>query len=67
MNIKTYLNLNIIFECLGRINIIEGLKKVGSYGYSQNFQRFEERYSDLEKEIKVFRYEKYPLKLVTEK
>lgn len=64
---KDLLKFKHHFESIGRINILEGLKKPGSYGYSLNFQRFEERYSDLEKEIKIFNYEKYPVALLTEK
>lgn len=55
------------FESIGSVNILEGLKKPGSYGYSSNFQRFEERYSDLENEIKIFKYEKYPIELFMKK
>lgn len=63
---KDLLKFKHHFESIGRIGILEGLKKPGSFGYSLNFQRFEERYSDLEKEIKIFEYEKYPIALVTE-
>lgn len=49
------------FEKVGTLKIIEGLKKTGSLGYEDNFERFETIFSDLENHIKIFQYKKYPL------
>lgn len=64
---KDLLKFKHHFESIGRVNILEGLKKPGSYGFSVNFKRFEERYWDLEKQIEIFKYEKYPIELLIDK
>lgn len=58
---KDFINFKDRFEKVGTLKIIEGLKKTGSFGYEDNFERFETIFSDLENYIKVFQYKKYPL------
>jgi len=55
------------FEKIGSIKIVDGLKMSGSYGYFQNFERFEERHKDLDEQIRIFGYNKYPIEIMIEK
>jgi hypothetical protein len=64
---KDLLKFKDSFEKIGSIKIFEGLKKTGSFGYSENFERFEDRYSDLDKQINIFGYKKYPIEIMIEK
>ncbi|MFD1014659.1 hypothetical protein [Winogradskyella rapida] len=64
---KDLLKFKDSFEKVGSVKIVEGLKKTGSFGYSDNFERFEDRYDDLDKEIKIFDYKKYPIEIMIEK
>jgi hypothetical protein len=64
---KDLLKFKDSFEKVGSIKIVEGLKKTGSFGYSENFERFEDRYSDLDKQINIFGYKKYPIEIMIEK
>ena len=64
---KDLLKFKDSFEKIGSVKIVEGLKKTGSFGYSENFERFEKRYADLENEIKIFGYKKYPIEIMIEK
>ncbi len=45
---KDLLKFKNSFEKVGSVNIIDGLKKTGSFGYLESFERFEERYDDLD-------------------
>lgn len=58
---KDFVHFKDRFEKVGTLKIIEGLKKTGSLGYEDNFERFETIFSDLENHIKIFQYKKYPL------
>jgi hypothetical protein len=58
---KDFINFKDRFEKVGSLIIIEGLKATGSFGYVENFERFETIFSDLENRIKVFQYKKYPV------
>jgi len=49
---------------LGTLRIIEGLKQTGSFGYAGDYNRFEEIFGDLEKQMKIFQWKKYPVKVV---
>lgn len=49
------------FQKIGTLKIIEGLKKMGSLRYMENFERFEEIFSDLESYIEISKYKKYPV------
>ncbi|WP_027419128.1 hypothetical protein [Crocinitomix catalasitica] len=64
---KDLLKFKDSFEKVGSVKIVEGLKKIGSFGYSENFERFEERYTDLDKQISIFGYKKYPIEIMIEK
>lgn len=61
---KDFINFKDRFERVGSLNIIEGLKKTGSFGYEENFERFEDVFGDLEKHIRIFQYQKYPVKVL---
>ncbi|MCD8433539.1 hypothetical protein LNJ05_12280 [Tenacibaculum finnmarkense genomovar ulcerans] len=64
---KDLLKFKDSFERIGSVNIIDGLKKTGSFGYSENFERFEEKYDDLDKQISIFGYKKYPIEIMIKK
>jgi len=59
---KDFINFKDKFEKVGTLKIIEGLKNLGSFGYEENFERFEEIFLDLERHIEIFKYKKYPVK-----
>lgn len=63
---KDLLKFKNQFECIGSLKIIEGLKKEGSFGYSCEFQDFEQKYKDLNNQMGVFGYKKYPISIMTE-
>jgi len=63
---KDLLKFKNSFEKVGSIKIVEGLKRTGSFGYSENFEDFEEMYSDLDKKISIFGYKKYPIEIMIE-
>ncbi len=58
---KDFINFKDRFEKVGTLKIIEGLKETGSFGYEENFERFETIFSDLENHIKIFQQKKYPV------
>jgi hypothetical protein len=58
---KDFINFKDKFEKVGTLKIIEGLKETGSFGYEENFERFETIFSDLENHIKIFQQKKYPV------
>lgn len=61
---KDLLNIKDKFEKIGELPIADGLKKVGSLGYEDSYERYDETYSELENQIKVFGYQKYPIKVI---
>lgn len=58
---KDLINFKDRFEKVGTLKIIEGLKQTGSFGYEENFERFETIFGDLENHIKIFQHKKYPV------
>jgi len=58
---KDFINFKDRFEKVGTLKIIEGLKETGSFGYEENFERFETIFGDLENHIKIFQQKKYPV------
>ena len=58
---KDFINFKDQFEKIGTLKIIEGLKETGSFGYEENFERFETVFGDLENYIRIFQYKKYPV------
>ena len=54
------------FEFVGKLKIKESFKKDGGYSYESSFDRFESIFSDLEKHMKVFGEQKYPVSLLCE-
>jgi hypothetical protein len=63
---KDLINFKDKFEKVGTLKIIEGLKETGSFGYQENFERFETIFSDLENHIKIFQHKKYPVTTLCE-
>lgn len=52
------------FEKIGEISIAEGLKDLSSLSYLSSFEEFDEAYVDLEEQIAIFRYQKYPVRIL---
>lgn len=63
---KDFVKFKDKFEKVGTLKIVEGLKKMGSFGYEVNFERFETIFGDLENQIKIFQQKKYPVKILCE-
>lgn len=61
---KDFINFKVEFEKVGTLKIIKGLKKTGSFGYAEEYERFEEIFGDLENHIKIFGYNKYPVRIL---
>lgn len=61
---KDFINFKDKFEKVGSLQIVEGLKQTGSFGYEETFERFEDIFGDLENHLKVFQYKKYPVKIL---
>lgn len=61
---KDLLNFKNRFEKIGELSITEGLKKIGSIGGEDSFERYDETYTELDNQIKVFGYQKYPIRIV---
>jgi hypothetical protein len=64
---KDLANFKDRFEKVGSLQIIEGLKQTGSFGYFGDFQRFEDTFSDFDKYISIFHSKKYPLTVLCER
>ncbi len=63
---KDLLKIKNYLEKTGQIKIIDGLKEIGSIGYEYTFERYEKIFSDLESQIEIFGYKKYPIKIIEE-
>lgn len=63
---KDFINFKDKFEKVGTLKIYEGLKQNGTFGYLTNFERFEDFFSDLDKQIRIFNHKVYPVKLICE-
>lgn len=61
---KNLLNFKNRFEKIGQLDIIEGLKEIGSFSGEDSFERYDETYTGLDNQIKVFGYQKYPIRIV---
>ncbi len=61
---KDFLKIKDRFEKIGDLNLIDGLKEVGSLGYEDNYQRYNDIYSNLDENIRIFGYNKYPIEIV---
>jgi hypothetical protein len=61
---KDLLNIKDKYEKIGELNIINGLKEVGSLGYENSYERYDETYTQLDEQIKIFGYKKYPIRIV---
>ena len=61
---KDFINFKDKFEKVGTLQIVEGLKQTGTFGYEDNFERFEDIFGNLEKYISNFRFQKYPIKVL---
>jgi hypothetical protein len=54
------------FEVIGKVVIKDGFKEIGSIGYEDNFEDYSSRFLNFENQVKIFDYEKIPLKMITE-
>ncbi len=61
---KDLLKIRDKFEKIGELNIAKGLKEMGSLGYEDSYERYEEIYMQLDEQIKIFGYKKYPIGIV---
>lgn len=61
---KNLLNFKNRFEKIGQLDIIEGLKEIGSFSGEDSFERYDKTYTDIDNQIKVFGYQKYPIRIV---
>ncbi|NMM50824.1 hypothetical protein HH304_20615 [Flammeovirgaceae bacterium KN852] len=61
---KDLLNFKDRFERIGELDITEGLKEIGSISGEDSFERYDETYADLDNQIKVFGYQKYPIRII---
>lgn len=52
------------FERIGSLKIVDGLKRMGMFGYETTFDRFEAIFSDLDQHAKVFQLKKYPISVL---
>ncbi len=63
---KTFGDLKEKFERIGSLRIVDGLKRMGIFGYATTFDRFEAIFSDLDQYAKVFRLNKYPVSVLVD-
>lgn len=63
---RDLINFKDRFEKVGVLKIIEGLKNTGTFGYDENFERFESIFGDLENYIKAFGEKKFPVSVLCE-
>ena len=61
---KDLLNIKGKFQKIGELDIVNGLKEIGSIGYENSYERYDEIYSKLDEEIKIFGYKKYPVEII---
>jgi hypothetical protein len=61
---KKLLKIKDKFIKIGELNIIHGLKEVGSLGYEDLYERYDEIYTQLDEQIKIFGYKKYPIRIM---
>ena len=54
------------FEKAGTLKIKDSFKASGSFGYEENFERFEYIFDDLEKHLKIFGFDKFPVRALCE-
>lgn len=55
------------FEVVGKLNLKEGFKNQGGYGYYSTFERFEDFFSDLDNEIRSIHNKLFPVELLIPK
>lgn len=63
---KDFINIKDKFDKIGTLPIIDEFKAVGTLGYENSYKRYDELYSNLAQQIKIFEYEKIPIKMVLE-
>lgn len=61
---KDLLTIKNQFEKVGELNIIDGLKEIGSYGFESSYERYNDIYAALDNEINIFGYKRYPVEIV---
>lgn len=63
---RDFFELKKQVESIGKLKIIQGLKLTGSLRYETSFDEFETIFGDIEDYMKIFRSQKYPIKIVIE-
>ena len=61
---KDFIKFKDKFEKVGTLKIMEGLKRMGSFGYAEDFERFETTFNDLDNHVKIFQQKKYPVAIL---
>ncbi|MBS1635179.1 MAG: hypothetical protein JST26_04595 [Bacteroidetes bacterium] len=61
---QNFTELKDKFEKIGTLKIAESLKRPQSLGYESSFEGFENIFSDLDNHIRIFKQEKYPVKVL---
>lgn len=61
---KNLIHFKDKFEKIGELKVIEGLKEIGSIMGEDTFERYLETYDQLDNQIKVFGYKKYPISVI---
>ncbi|MFK7946283.1 MAG: hypothetical protein AB8G11_01745 [Saprospiraceae bacterium] len=63
---KDFIRIKDKFEKIGTLPIIDEFKTVGTLGYEDSYKRYDELYSNLDQQIKIFEYKKILIKMVLE-
>jgi hypothetical protein len=63
---KSFATMREKFEKIGSLKIVDGLKRMGMFGYESSFDRFETIFNDLDQHAKVFQLKKYPVSVLCE-
>jgi hypothetical protein len=63
---KDFIHFKNHFENVGTLKIKDSFKECGSFGYEQNFERFEDIFGDLDQHLKIFRCYKFPVRALCE-
>lgn len=61
---KDFIKIKDQFKKVGTLNLINGIKKISSLSYTNSYESYDNFYTNLETNIKTFRYQKFPVKIV---
>lgn len=63
---KDFVHFKKHFEKIGTLKIKDSFKASGSFGYEENFERFEDIFGDFDQHLKIFGYYKFPVTALCE-